>query len=372
MRLAFTVHDFSPAFGHGRYVYELAKRLRSEHEVHVFANTSSVELDAVRVHRVPAFRANALTTVCSFPLPATFLAGRGFDVVHAQGLSTLRFDVVTAHITNAAWFEAQREIDPERSWRQRVFARVVTPLEHALYRGASRAWVIAISEQVKRELASWYGRTERVVVVPHGVDLDRFTPALRAEHRPRLRRALGLPEDAVAALFVGDLRKGADAAIAALARTMGPELVLVSRSDPARWRRQAAALGLERRVHFLPPTDRIEEVYALADTFLFPTPYDAFGMVIAEAMASGLPVVTTRRAGAAELIEDGRNGVLVDDPRDAAALGAELQRLASSLPLRTTLGEAARRSLAGRSWDAVAAETAGVYERIVAERRARA
>ena len=297
MRIAFAVHDFSPAFGHGRYVYELARRLRSQHEVHVFANTSSVELDAVRVHRVPAIRSNALSTVCSFPLPAMALIGRGFDVVHAQGLSALRCDVVTAHIANAAWFQAQREIDPQRSWRQRVFARVVTPLEHALYRGARRAWVIAISEQVRHELEAWYGRSERVVVVPHGVDLDRFTPALRAEHRPLLRRALGIADATVVALFVGDLRKGADVAISALARTAAPELVLVSRSDPARWRQQAAALGLERRVHFLPPTDRIEETYTLADAFLFPTPYDAFGMVIAEAMASGLPVVTTRRAG---------------------------------------------------------------------------
>ncbi len=129
------------------------------------------------------------------------------------------------------------------------------------------------------------------------------------------------------ALFVGDLRKGARLALEALARVRGPKLVLVSRSDPSSLRRFADQLGVSARVRFRPATDQVERAYAAADMFVFPTPYDAFGMVISEAMASALPVITTRAAGASELINHGESGWLLDDAANAAPLAEALRAL---------------------------------------------
>lgn len=370
MRIAFAVHDFDPGFGHGGYVHELARRFATEHDVHVFANRAGREPPpGVRVHRVPAWRANALSTVLSFPLPATAAVRGGFDVIHAQGLTTLRFDVVTAHICNQAWFAAQRRLGVS-SWRQRTFESVVTPLERALYRRTRRAWVIAVSDMLRRELASYYGRTERVEVVRHGVDLERFDPERRAREGREVRARLGFGGSDRVALFVGDLRKGAAAALAALRRVPAARLLLVSRSDPAPWRERAAALGVLDRATFHPPVASIEPFYAAADLFLYPTPYDAFGLVVAEAMASGLPVVTTRRAGAAEIVRHGETGFLVDDPADEEGLAAAAGSLVADSALAKRVGAAARASLAAQGWDAVAARTLEVYRRVVDERAA--
>jgi UDP-glucose:(heptosyl)LPS alpha-1,3-glucosyltransferase len=373
MRIAFVVHEYTRTFGHSRYVVELAERFAPEHEVHVFANR--VHADAatrgITFHHVPAWRRDALTTIVTFIPCATARVRRGsFDVVHAQGVTTWSADVSTAHICAASWFAAQRREGLAPGWKQEVFERVVAPLERRFYRGASAPWTIAISDAVRRDLASEYGRRERVEVIHHGVDLATFSPARRAEHRLPLRRALGLDDGTFAALLVGDLRRGGRRAIEAVARTADVYLVVVSRSDPAPYRAYAEELGIGARVRFEPPTSSIERYYAAADAFLFPTPYDAFGMVISEAMAAGLSVVTTRRAGAAELITHGVDGFLVDGPEDVAAMAGHLATLAGSRALREQVGAAARARCERQGWDDVARRTLQVYRRALAERTA--
>jgi glycosyltransferase involved in cell wall biosynthesis len=155
----------------------------------------------------------------------------------------------------------------------------------------------------------------------------------------------------------------AASAIDAIARVPGARLLLVSRSDAGPFRAHAAAAGVAARVSFLPPTDRIERMYAAADGFVFPTPYDAFGMVIAEAMAMGLPVVTTRRAGASELVEDGVSGVLVDGPGDVEAIAQRVAALVADRDFAGKVGRAARARVATQSWDDVARRTRDEYRR---------
>jgi glycosyltransferase involved in cell wall biosynthesis len=92
---------------------------------------------------------------------------------------------------------------------------------------------------------------------------------------------------------------------------------------------RAGELGVIDRVRVAPFTDQIEQYYAAADVFVFPTPYDAFGMVISEAMRAGCRSSPLPRPGAAEIIEPGRTGLIVQDPADVAALAAHLQGLAA-------------------------------------------
>jgi glycosyltransferase involved in cell wall biosynthesis len=141
-------------------------------------------------------------------------------------------------------------------------------------------------------------------------------------------------------------------------------LFAVSRSQPDEMLGLAATLGLADRVRVLPPTDHIERYYAAADVFVFPTPYDAFGMVITEALACGLPVITATTAGAAELIEPGRTGLLVDDPSDVGALAAHMRRLAADPIERRRMGENASAAMKKESWDSVAERTMALYERV--------
>jgi UDP-glucose:(heptosyl)LPS alpha-1,3-glucosyltransferase len=367
VRIAFVVHDFNRAFGHGRYVAELATRFAPRHEVHVFANSFASEGAALHRHRVPAMRLSALTTILSF-YPAATLATRGrrFDIVHAQGFSVAGANVVTAHISNTRWMASRLAHSAGLlPWRERLFGAIVIPLERrALAVASTGGTVIAVSAALKRDLED-DGTSGRIVVIPHGVDTRQFNPRVGERYRSSARLEFGCAgDDETLFLFVGDLRKGFAHALTALQSSQG-RLVAVSRSDPSEMLALARRLGIADRVRFHPSTAHIERCYAAADVFVFPTQYDAFGMVITEAMACGLPVITTAAAGAAELIEHGRTGFVVREPADVETLATCMRTLADAPPLRAAIGRAAAAEMQKHSWDNVANQTMAEYERLV-------
>lgn len=366
MRIAFVVHDFNRAFGHGRYAVELASRFSLGHDVHVFANTFDEVQAGLHCHRVPALRVSALSTILSFyPMASLAVSGR-FDIVHAQGFSVAGANVITAHISNKRWSEARRTLEGRQlPWRERLFASIVTPLEQRSLatRGAA---IIAVSDALRRDIEA-DGLPNPVTVIPHGIDSGQFNVGVRPRFRSDMRRELHCADDDVVFLYVGDLRKGFSRALEAFTRTSG-RLVAVSRSDASEMRALAQKLGVADRVRFEPATPKIERWYAAGDVFVFPTQYDAFGMVITEAMACGLPVVTTACAGAADLIEDGRTGFIVDNPSEVARLAEVMDQLARNGALRAQMGQAAATAMLAHTWDHVAQQTMAVYERLVGAR----
>jgi len=370
LRIAFVVHDYHRHGGHARYTAELATRFRRDHDVTVFANTiDDRDSTGITFHRVPAWRRNALTSILSFIAPGTLAVRGGFDVVHAQGLCGLRHNLATAHFCQSGWFAGLAREGVRLTGKQRVFRTLVTGLERrALCQPATRR-VIAVSDRVRRDLAEFYGRTTGVEVVYHGTDTATFHPDTRARYRAEVRTAAGLPDDRFVALYVGDLKKGVIAAIQSVARTPGVTLLVLSASDPTPYRAVATAEKVEARVVFHPHSRRVETFFAAADAFVFPTVYDPFGLVITEAMASGLPVVTSRMAGAGELISDGVDGLLTDRAWDVPAIAAHLARLRDDPGLRDRLGAAARARVEPLTWARTAAETLEVYRRVAAERR---
>jgi UDP-glucose:(heptosyl)LPS alpha-1,3-glucosyltransferase len=362
LRIAYVVHDYNRHGGHSRYVAELATRFRRDHDVHVFTNTvDDPDTSALTLHHIPAWRGNALASILSFVIPATVLVRGRFDVVHAQGLCGLRHTVATAHFCQTAWFNALTQEGIRLSWRQHLFKRLVTGLEkRALCRPGTRR-VIAVSDRVKDDLAGLYGRANGVEVIYHGTDTDIFRPENRYRYRAETRTALGINDDRFVAIYVGDLKKGAAAAIQATAKTPGITLVLLTGSDTAPYRALAEREKVADRLIFHPHTKRVEKFFAAADGFVFPTVYDPYGLVISEAMASGLPVITSRAAGAAELITAEEDGLLTDKPWDVDGIAAHLASLRDDAGLRDRLGAAARTKIQPYTWDRTAAETLEVY-----------
>jgi UDP-glucose:(heptosyl)LPS alpha-1,3-glucosyltransferase len=369
LRIAFVVHDYSRVLGHSRYVVELAERFAGAHDVHVFANRFDRLPASIVGHRVPAVRLSALSTIFSFVLPASIMVGGRFDIVHAQGLTVLGPDIVTAHISNARWLEGRRLLEGAGlSWRERLFGALVIPAERRSLRD-HRATAIAISSALRDDLANGYGRSAETVVIPHGVDQRQFHPGVRTTFRTSVRQRHAIGEKVPLFLFVGDLRKGLEPAIRALAAVPAAHLLSVSRTPPDGYRRIASESGVADRVTLLPGTSAIEQYYGAADALVLPTPYDAFGMVITEAMACGLPVITTPFAGAAELLTDGVHGRLVRSPTDIAGLAAAMNHLALDAAARERMGAAAAALMREHTWDQVADRTLEVYYEHVARRR---
>lgn len=367
LKIAFLVHDYHRAGGHSRYVAELATRLAKVHEVHVFANRIEDDGTApIHFHKVPAWRARAATTVLSFMIPVTLQVGRDFDIIHSQGFCGFCGNVFTAHICNRAWHLGLEKLNGGTTFTQTIFDAVAGALEYLTYHFARRKQVIAISHRVAADLVKHYRCPAPMTVIHHGVDLDVFSPETRARWRQETRAKYGLAENEPVFLFVGDLRKGGGPCIRALAQLESGKLLFVSRSRIDPYQRIVDEAGLKReRVLFVGPTSQVERFYSAADAFLLPTPYDAFGMVVSEAMACGLPVIVSREAGASELIEHGVNGLLLDDYSSATELAACMKSLAHDSAWGAQLGRMARRTVESMSWDSVTRQTMEVYRQLV-------
>lgn len=245
--------------------------------------------------------------------------------------------------------------------------RVLLYIERRLFTAPDLRLVVANSQRVRREIAAHYGLPpERIRVIYNGIAPPEPGAHRRAQARRAVRSGLGIAEDDVVVLFVGSgfERKGLGFLIEALALLCGDRenpgarhvrLVVVGKGGTRRYRRLARRLGVEGRIRFAGPQRATPDYYLAADVFALPTIYEPFSNACLEAMALGLPVVTTRANGVAEIMTDGVEGAIVDDPADAAALASALSRF---------LDEGARAE-AGRR----AAHTASAYtmERTVDE-----
>ena len=369
LKIAFVVHDYNRFGGHARYVAELASRFKHQHEIHIYANTfEEPDPTGLKYTHIPAWRRNALTTILSFIVPGTLAVRGKYDIIHAQGLCGLRHDIATAHFCQPGWYEALRRANGRLTWKEKISSNVITPLERLALSSLKAKRVIAVSDSVRRDLATYYHRRSGVTAIYHGVDLERFHPANRAIYRGPLRAELGIGENECMALFVGNLQKGAAAALRALAHVPGVKLVLVSGSNTTGDQAVAREAGVTDRAIFRPLSREVQKYFAAADVFVFPTIYEPYGMVIAEAMAAGVPTLTSRCAGAADLIEHGRTGWLVDPPWNIPAIAEGLGRLANDPSLCAEMGAAARRTIEVYTWDIVAERTMGVYQELLEAR----
>ena len=351
MNVGIAVHRYDAGEGTGGYVVQLLQRLARIHRMTLYAARVSAPVPAgVTLVRVPAVMWRAYPAMLSFPA-ALRAVRRRHDLFHANGWVTGSADVVTAHIIMAAWREAARAAQVVTPPGERVLGGFVAAREAALLRRARR--VIAPSEKVAREIARYYRRPDGVTVVHHGFPV--------AGVAADARRTLELPADAVVALFVGDARKGFDVALEAVRWTPGVRLAVVSHSHTGPMRARAQAAGVLDRVHWIGELPSAQIAYEAADVLLHPTIYDSFGLVVAEAMAHGVPPVVTRAAGVSELIRHGESGWVVEGDRQAGTTAA-LQALAGDPALRERLAAGARAVAARRSWDDVARETLVVYE----------
>jgi UDP-glucose:(heptosyl)LPS alpha-1,3-glucosyltransferase len=220
---------------------------------------------------------------------------------------------------------------------------------------------------VMREIRERFATpAERLVLIRNAVDSTAFHPGLRTEMRSAVRQQLAIPPEANVVLHVGSgfQRKGVAAFLEAVARAEGGLWGIVAGKDKhaPRYVALARRLGLAGRVRFVGSVSDVRPYLAAADSFLLATLYDPFPNAALEAMASGLPIVTTPDCGAAELVADGENG-FVRDALDVQGLAAALSRLDPASAQR--MGVHARESVAHLTPGAMAAEYLALYRRLL-------
>jgi len=231
------------------------------------------------------------------------------------------------------------------------YHRYVVDMERRLFASPALRAVICNSKMVRDEIRDRFGLPEsRLHVIYNAVDSENFSPRLK-EHRVAIRGKLGVPETATVFLLVGSgyARKGVATAIAALARLPGDTYLFVVGRDKSRsrYKRLARELGVSNRVALLGAHEDVRPFYGAADAFVLPTLYDPCPNAALEAMACGLPVVTSTKSGAAELVLEHEAG-FVCPSRDVDSLAWHMMTLTDA---------GARAALGARARDAVAALT---------------
>jgi UDP-glucose:(heptosyl)LPS alpha-1,3-glucosyltransferase len=201
--------------------------------------------------------------------------------------------------------------------------RDLLQLEESLFEERKAGRVIAASQMLVSEITDMYRYpADNIDVVRNGVPLDkfRFDPRLREQSRAELN----LKQDQIAVLFVGSgwERKGLLFAIEALALCQNRKmrLLVAGRGDARGYKTTRLRFWREEPVHFLGEVADLAPVYAAADIFILPTIYDPFSNACLEALASGLPIITTRSNGFSEIIDEGVHGSIVDNPANLVAL----------------------------------------------------
>jgi UDP-glucose:(heptosyl)LPS alpha-1,3-glucosyltransferase len=250
------------------------------------------------------------------------------------------------------------------------FHRYLLAAEKRLFASPRLKAVICNSAMVKAEIQRWFGLSEQKLhVIYSGVDTERYSPSVREQFRAIARAQHGIPLEATLFLFIGSgfERKGLAQAIRALATLAQPAYLLVVGKDKqaARFEALARRLGVAARVRFAGAVSDPQPCYGAADALLLPTLYDPFPNVMLEAMACGLPVITSTKSGGAELIKNGENG-WVCDALDLPALSAAMTELLSATA-RERLGRAARATVAPLTLERMSQEYLALYRALLGE-----
>lgn len=386
-RLLFLTESFHPVLGGGEaHIRSLSRRLvaagmpclvvtrRSE-----TALLREESLDGVRVRRVaPAGPARTGKYKMVPAALAALIAERDrYDVLVVRGTRILGLPGLIAARALGKRVVLQAELNGEMSGEVYSFGRLQAGSRAARLLAAGVALrnrllldadaYVAMSRQIAAEFEAAGVPRERIALIPHGVDTERFRPAAPGEPAV-LRARLGLPADAVIVTYTGRLLegKGLDTLLDAFrdARARRPDLYLLcvgsgsgqALSIEERLQARVATEGLAAAVRLTGRRDDVAEILRASDVFAFPSVFEALGLSLVEAAATGLACVGTRTGGIVDVIEDGRSGLLVA-PGDAAGLTQALLRLAAEPALRAALGRAARAGAAARFDEAVHARS---------------
>jgi UDP-glucose:(heptosyl)LPS alpha-1,3-glucosyltransferase len=369
--------------GTERRVAEFISHLAGDYEFHIYSNrVEDVDLSRVTWHRVPALPGPHLFAYLWW-FAANHLwrwRDRRFrslapDVVYSPGINCLDADAISVHIVFARFRDCVKDElhlarNPLVSWPQlihrRLYYRLIEALERRIYPRKDLSLAV-VSHKVGADLGHYFGRTSGISVIYGGLDPQRFSPLRRGQLRCPARKAFGLSETDFALLLIGNdwKNKGLLCLLQAAGAARDPRLkVLVAgRDNPAPFAAEIQNLGLSGRVSFLPPRPDVEFFYAAADAYVGPSLEDAFAQPPAESMACGLPVITSRNNGGAEIIVHGKNGFVMEDPTDSATLAKWIAQLLADPAQCARLGAAAAETAHGLTWEQNALQMSELFER---------
>jgi UDP-glucose:(heptosyl)LPS alpha-1,3-glucosyltransferase len=365
-------------------VAEQIERLAQTYEIHLYSErVEGVCLDEVTWHRVKIpFGPHLFRYVWWFAANHVcrwwdrYIHGLLPEVVYSPGVNCLDADLISVHVLFA---KLRRELrdelrlfrNPFRTWpvvlHRRLYYWLIERLEYFLY-GRKSTVLAPVSALLAHDIHDFNGRKDGITVVHHGIDAQKFSVCLRQKLRSSARAALEIRDKKFVVLLIGNdwKTKGLPCLLRAVSQLPdhGLHVLVVGNDLQTPYRTMIKRLSLENNVSFHPLRSDVEFYYAAADAYVGPSLEDAFCLPPAEAMACGLPVITTRMAGVSEIIHHGVDGLILDDPTDAESLSGWLHRLATDPCWCSQMGAAAAETATMYTCDQNAQQMAQLIEQV--------
>lgn len=345
IKVGFIKKRFNPYGGGEKYLATLIESLKGhDYEIHVFSSCWPA-IKGITVHKVNCIKFNSALSVLSFNYNVTKTLKRiPLDYV-------LSFERVTCGDIYRAgdgchkeWLKIRCSVEGKLkrfSFTINPLHRTILGIEKCIYK--KTGIIVANSEMVKKQIQEHYNVPEfRLRVIYNGVDIKRFSPENQSKWRSKIREKYSILKKTPLVIFVGSdyERKGLRTLINSLVDTNeSTKLMVIGRGNIKKFKAIAKSHKLANDIFFIGPQTEIEKFYSASDLFVLPTLYDPFSNATLEAMASGLPVITTNTNGAAELIEDGNEGYVVSNMVSSSELSEKINIV---LKNRSFMGRKAR------------------------------
>ena len=368
MRVALIIYGFLPVHIGGTEVatYHIARHLINEgHEVHIITIRDSglpkEEItDGIYIHRVSnRFRQRRVTNWL-FRLGALKkIAEINPDIIHCQDIWSGIIGLASKRLLGKPYIACGQGTDIYSSWKhKKTVTKIVSKNADA---------VIALTEDMRKRLLDIYKR--EVYIVPNGIELARF----EGISRENTRKNLGIKSNEKIILFVGTLRpvKGVKYLIKAMKTVFEKQhdarlFIVGSGKEEESLRTLARELNIEKQITFVGRVENelVPEYMAAADIFVLPSLREGMSVVILEAMASGLPIITTDTCGMSEIIRDGRNGLLVE-PKKPEQLAEKILLLLQDENLRREISTNNKENARKYNWENITAELKKIYYKVL-------
>ena len=357
MKLCIVTPNVIKGDGQGRANYEIVwEAIRRGHHITLLASRVDPELQqhsqvnwvSISVKDLPTY---LLREIVFSWRSADWLRKhrQEFDLIQVYGaITSAPGDVNTVQFVHSGWLRSPAHISRIRRDYYGAYQWLYTVWNARLEKNAFRQAkvVVAVSEKIKKELLDLGIPNDSIRVILNGVDLQEFFPGSAD------RKELGLPEGVSLALFAGDIRsnrKNLDSVLHALVQVPNLHLAVLGNTTGSPYPQLAEKLELSTRVHFLGFRRDVAQIMKAVDLFVFPSRYEACTLVLLEALASGLPVITAATAGGAEIVTPDC-GVVLPDSEDVKGLAEALRMLQSNPDQRHQMAGAARAVAEQHSW----------------------
>lgn len=380
MKIAMVTKYYNRHQGIPRVVAEISESLSVANEVHVYAREWECDPSSgIRFHKVPQIKWwGFVDEILFFFYAGLCLRFQKFDIVNIHDPCFFPEGIFTCH---AFPMGGIRTIDEQIAipWKIRLLRVLPQVLQYPLtnfnIKSRKTRKIIAVSQFIKNTLVRHAKIPEsRISVVHNGVDMDVFNPARRSAARAEIRRRHKLNETDFVISFVGYYlaRKGLALLFSALSLLKNPSIKVLVVGQKVEESPLYGLLGSvvpKEQVISVGMQKNVSDYMVASDLFVLPAFYEAFGNVVLEAMACGVPVIVSNKTGAAELVRSGESGYVLDNALDGREFADKIGRFVQDRALSKKMGNAALATARENGWDTVVERTVKVYADALSEER---